>query len=167
MAAQVQIRIAHGATEQLADLAPLYTALHRHHTALAPTLAGMPPRPVEEAWRLRLALYRRWLATPDAFVLVAEQERRSLGYALVSLTAGLQGWASGERIGEIHDLAVLPEVRGRGIGTALLDRVERELGRLGVREYRLLVLAANDAARRLYEARGMTAAFHSMVGRVS
>jgi ribosomal-protein-alanine N-acetyltransferase len=51
----------------------------------------------------------------------------------------------------INNLAMRPAFRGRGIGTALLQRVFEEARTLGARRATLEVRASNDAARRLYE----------------
>jgi ribosomal-protein-alanine N-acetyltransferase len=56
--------------------------------------------------------------------------------------------------GEIADIAVAPEARGRGIGGVLLDAAVAELRRVGVRTVYLEVRESNLAARRLYESRG-------------
>ena len=59
-------------------------------------------------------------------------------------------------VDEIHinNVAVLPELRGQGIGTALMRRVFDEANRLGARRATLEVRASNDGARRLYERLG-------------
>ena len=59
-------------------------------------------------------------------------------------------------VDEIHinNVAVLPELRGQGIGTALMQRVFDEAHRLGARRATLEVRASNDGARRLYERLG-------------
>ena len=55
--------------------------------------------------------------------------------------------------GEVHinNIAVLPECRGRGYGSALLARVLEEGGAAGHSRATLEVRRSNDAARRLYE----------------
>ncbi len=159
------MQIMRAGPERIADLEPLYTALHEHHVAVAPTLAGMEARTSEESWRGRRGKYERWLGTPGAFVLIAEQGGRPVGYALVSLSNGLQAWASGERLADLRDLAVLPEERGHGIGSALVDAVERELTAVGIRDYRVNVIAANTDAIRFYERHGMALVSHVLVGR--
>lgn len=55
-------------------------------------------------------------------------------------------------VDEIHinNVAVLPALRGRGMGTALMRRVFEEARRLGARRATLEVRASNEAARRLY-----------------
>jgi ribosomal protein S18 acetylase RimI-like enzyme len=63
-------------------------------------------------------------------------------------------WRTGSRIGEIESLAVLPSHRGRGVGSRLLEALERELESIGVRDLILGVLAGNEDAIRLYRRRG-------------
>jgi ribosomal-protein-alanine N-acetyltransferase len=54
----------------------------------------------------------------------------------------------------INNLAVRPELRGRGFGALLLDRVLEEAARLGALHATLEVRRSNAAARRLYERAG-------------
>ena len=54
----------------------------------------------------------------------------------------------------IHDLAVLPEMRNRGIGTALLDAVADYARSIDCCKLTLEVLQHNEGARRLYQAAG-------------
>jgi ribosomal protein S18 acetylase RimI-like enzyme len=63
-------------------------------------------------------------------------------------------WRTGERIGELESLSVLPSHRGQGIGSALLDAVDDAFEARGIRDVIVGALAANDAALRLYERRG-------------
>ena len=58
----------------------------------------------------------------------------------------------------INNLAVTPDCRRRGIGTALLGHVLAEGMRLGARRTTLEVRRSNDAARRLYERLGFVTA---------
>jgi ribosomal protein S18 acetylase RimI-like enzyme len=51
----------------------------------------------------------------------------------------------------IHDLAVLPQHRGRGVGRALLDAVEQTANATGCCRLTLEVLEDNLPARQLYE----------------
>lgn len=60
----------------------------------------------------------------------------------------------------IHDLAVRAEYRGRDIGRALLDAVEREARRRGCAKLTLEVQENNPRARRVYEAVGFAQAVH-------
>jgi ribosomal-protein-alanine N-acetyltransferase len=54
----------------------------------------------------------------------------------------------------INNVAILPALRGRGIGTQLMRRVFDEARRLGARRATLEVRASNEGARRLYERLG-------------
>ena len=63
-------------------------------------------------------------------------------------------------VDEIHinNVAILPGLRGQGIGTALMTRVFAEARRLGARRATLEVRTSNEGARRLYERLGFYAA---------
>lgn len=58
----------------------------------------------------------------------------------------------------IHDLAVLPEHRSRGIGRALLQAVERTARESGCAKVTLEVQEKNTRARHVYEAAGFAQA---------
>lgn len=59
-------------------------------------------------------------------------------------------------VDEIHinNVAILPDLRGQGIGTALMRRVFDEATSLGARRATLEVRESNEGARRLYERLG-------------
>ena len=63
-------------------------------------------------------------------------------------------------VDEIHinNVAVLPELRGQGMGTSLMNHVLDEARRLGARRATLEVRASNERARRLYERLGFYSA---------
>jgi ribosomal protein S18 acetylase RimI-like enzyme len=54
----------------------------------------------------------------------------------------------------VNVLAVFPEFRGQGIGSALLDEAERLGGRSGTKGMAIIVSSANEGAFRLYERHG-------------
>jgi ribosomal-protein-alanine N-acetyltransferase len=83
-----------------------------------------------------------------ARVLVAERGPDGiLGYAVF-------WWVLDQA--ELANLAVRRDARGRGLGSALLDRVLAETRRRGVESVFLEVRASNHSARRLYVSRGFT-----------
>ena len=133
---------------------PLWNALREHHTALAPTLDS--PRSREESWARRRAQYEAWMAHPGSFILIAEQASSPVGYAMVHLRTASPTWSSSEQAGEIETLSVLPEMRGQGVGTALLEGVRERLRPLGLGELSLHVLVGNDDAARFYERHGFS-----------
>ncbi len=58
----------------------------------------------------------------------------------------------------VHDFYVVPALRGRGIGRALLAAVERKARETGCCKLTLEVLENNTPARRLYETCGFSQA---------
>lgn len=86
---------------------------------------------------------RKLKRDPDLF-LVAEEGAQILGAVL----GGFDG-----RRGMVYHLAVTPEQRGRGLGTALMAELEARLKAKGCRKYYLLVTQDNldvlDFYRRL------------------
>jgi len=149
------VRIVWAGPERIGDLEPLWKSLYGHHRSVDPMIPGVALRGEEESWSLRRAEYVQWLAEPDAFALIAEEEEgRAVGYALVHFREQDDSRVTGGRFGELESLAVLPEARGRGIGTALMAAVYRELRALGVGELEIGVLVTNDGARRFYEREG-------------
>lgn len=78
-------------------------------------------------------------------VLVAELADRIVG---VVVLAGNDGFA------EVKRLWAVPEVRGRGVGSALLDAAVRAATTLRADEVRLSVWEWRERAMRLYESRG-------------
>ena len=54
----------------------------------------------------------------------------------------------------VHDVAVLPGYRGRGVAQAMLARVEEEARRRGACKLTLEVLEGNQPAMRLYQREG-------------
>ena len=62
-------------------------------------------------------------------------------------------WRTGDRIGEIESLSVLPEYRGSGLGSAP-RQLESHLHERGVDDLILGALPGNVDAIRLYERRG-------------
>jgi ribosomal protein S18 acetylase RimI-like enzyme len=68
-------------------------------------------------------------------------------------------WVSGDRVGEIESVGVVPELRGRGLGTRLLDALEQALREDGVHDLVVGALPGNTGAVRLYERRGFRPAW--------
>jgi len=82
----------------------------------------------------------------------------SVGY-FVAVDDEVVGYASGsagdtEGVGHLTSLYVHPKRWGEGIGSHLLDAVERFLAAVGIREVRIRVLADNDHGIAFYRSRG-------------
>jgi ribosomal protein S18 acetylase RimI-like enzyme len=90
-------------------------------------------------------------AQPGALVLLALSEGRVVGIA--SCFFGFSTFSARPLL-NVHDLAVLPELQGRGIGRALLAAAEERARARGCAKLTLEVLETNTFARRLYQERG-------------
>jgi ribosomal protein S18 acetylase RimI-like enzyme len=151
------LRIVRGSDADIPSLEPLWVAVHHVHQASMAELA--PYVSDEETWRERRALYEEVFRKPETFLFLARVGRELVGYALGHVLGSAESWWSdtwrtGDRVGELESISVLPEHRGAGIGSALLDTVDAEFARLGVHDQVIGVLPGNVDARRLYERRG-------------
>ena len=91
---------------------------------------------------------------PTARVLLAiDSDGRPVGVAACFL--GLSTFQARPLL-NIHDLAVLPEWRGRGVGRALLEGVEALARSEGCGKLTLEVLEENERARGLYASFGFS-----------
>jgi ribosomal protein S18 acetylase RimI-like enzyme len=97
----------------------------------------------------------------DVLVLVAEEGGAVLGYAY----AGIEGndWmALRGAAGVIYDLVVDPQRRREGIGRQLLDQTLQALAARGTPRVVLSTAERNDAAQRLFAAKGFRATMIEM-----
>jgi ribosomal protein S18 acetylase RimI-like enzyme len=146
-----------GGVNDLDLLEPLWVAVHHQHQQAMPEL-----RPyVSDAttWLERRALYARLFDEHEPVLLLARDGDRLVGYGLgyampVTGTWLADTWTTGERIGEIESLSVLPEYRGRGLGSRLMEQLHERLAEKGVRDFVLGALAGNADALRLYGRHG-------------
>jgi ribosomal protein S18 acetylase RimI-like enzyme len=85
-----------------------------------------------QTWEVRRELYAQLPATPETLLLLGFVDDAVVGYGSahvlsVDETWIPDTWATAARIGEIESLSVLPQYRGGGLGTELLERLERHL----------------------------------------
>jgi len=110
-------------------------------------MGGGKPLPDEVCARLVSSLAN----FPTAFTLLAFSEDRAVGLANCFLS--LSTFNARELI-NIHDVAVLPQYRGQGVGTRLLEEVEQFARRRGCCKLTLEVLEGNGVARAVYDRLG-------------
>lgn len=156
--------------DRLGDLQPLWRALYEHHVALAPHLRDRTVS-IEQAWEARTRIDAEWLAgDPGSFVLAAQDADRYVGYAFVRVRSGegfAVSWSASDPWAELAILVVLPEARGEGVGSALLDAVEAKLRELEIEDMVFDVITTNVDAMRLYERRGAVPLLTKFVQRVA
>jgi ribosomal protein S18 acetylase RimI-like enzyme len=92
-------------------------------------------------------------------MLLAFVDNAAVGYGLVHVMPAdhtwlPDTWTTGSRIGEIESLSVLPQFRGSGLGSHLLEQLEMHLNDIGVEDLILGALPGNLDAIRLYQRRG-------------
>jgi ribosomal protein S18 acetylase RimI-like enzyme len=106
-------------------------------------IGGGKPLPLDVRERLVPALREQ----PNALVLLAFADDEPVGIAVCFF--GLSTF-SARRLLNIHDLAVVPEYRGKGVGPALLQAVEDHARRERCCKLTLEVQDDNTRARTLY-----------------
>ena len=111
-------------------------------------------KPLEEAVLHRLVAGLE--AFPTAIVLLARMDDAYVGMAICFV--GFSTFNARPLI-NIHDFMVLPEFRQRGIGTAILEAVERIARERECCKMTLEVQMKNTAARRIYQSFGFKATF--------
>ena len=96
-------------------------------------------------------MYRAELSNEGVsfFFLARDARRRVIGFCAF--------WRILDEF-HLNNLAVLPEVRRQGVGSALLGRVLAEAARMNARRVTLEVRRSNEAARQLYERFGFSVA---------
>jgi ribosomal protein S18 acetylase RimI-like enzyme len=113
-------------------------------------MGGAKPLPADVKARLVPDLRER-IARGAAVVLIARRDGAPVGIAVCFV--GYSTFAARPLL-NLHDLAVVPEARGLGVGQALLAAVEARARVRGCGKVTLEVREDNARARRLYEHTG-------------
>ncbi len=80
-------------------------------------------------------------------IVVAEEDGQTVGYATFY-------WSPADKIGEVGNNAVLPQFRGRGVGTALIVETIRIMKDWGAEILRVTTFEHDYPARHIYERLG-------------
>ncbi|APX97445.1 ribosomal protein S18-alanine N-acetyltransferase [Natronorubrum daqingense] len=94
--------------------------------------------------------FERFLGSPG--FLVALEGGAVAGYIVADLTDGF-----GRQLGHVKDIAVHPDNRKTGVGSALLSRALAVLAARGADSVKLEVRRSNERAKRLYRQFGFEA----------
>jgi ribosomal protein S18 acetylase RimI-like enzyme len=139
--------------DQVDVLRDLWLQLHHHHQSVSPVRPFIDD---ESSWSRRRSGYVEILSN-GGFALAARIDGALVGYALVRVHPHPDdSWQLGEPYAEVWTLVVDESHRGQGIGSALLDEVDRRLHSEGIRGLVIGAMVGNDDAIRLYESRGLT-----------
>ena len=88
----------------------------------------------------------------NAIILVAENEKEIVGFLLAEKK--MTPWLEEPRIAHIHNFVVSENVRGLGIGKAMMDVFYRECAEQDIQEIKLGVFNKNKIAYNFYEKYG-------------
>src|ERR1700742_2424967 len=108
------MEIVRGDATRLDEVGPLFEAMHEHHRGTGAQV--LPFRSAGEAWARRRPYYEALLESGRGHLLLAEEEGRVLGYAMVSETGGQATLQTGDRMAELETLSVAEGERGQGVG---------------------------------------------------
>ncbi|GAA1910619.1 GNAT family N-acetyltransferase [Nocardioides hwasunensis] len=95
--------------------------------------------------------FARILALPAIVAVLAEDDGRAVGFALVSLRPAI--WFDGP-VSQLEELYVVPALRDRGIGTQVLELSRALVRDLGSPEMHINVDEVDADTRRFYERHG-------------
>lgn len=139
---QNELLIVAGEYELIDRVKPLWHELRAHHAELAPTWKS---EFLDSTFEGRIdRLVRK--AAGGLNVLLATLAGRDVGYCICSIDETHQA--------EIDSILVTAEHRGRGVGQALMREAMQWLSLRSPRAIIIDVLAANEAAQRLYRGFG-------------
>jgi ribosomal protein S18 acetylase RimI-like enzyme len=148
----VEPEIRRGEIADIERLAPLWTAMWKHHATL-PELPEM--RELEASWRMRTEQYREWLADDEHALLLAERDGEPVGYAMVSVGGGAPSWGGlGDRTAEIETLSVLESERGAGVGAELTQAAIDFARERGAGSILVAAAHSNEGALSFYRREG-------------
>jgi GNAT superfamily N-acetyltransferase len=113
-------------------------------------------KPASDIGLWYIDLLKRQCHEHEGVILIAEMESRCVGYAtiLTKMSEDGEGDEVAYDYAYVGDLAVLRELRGRGIGSKLIAECQRLAKEAGRGEIRLGVIAANERSHRFYLQQG-------------
>lgn len=138
--------------------------VHHHETRLTPWFGGDATsdeqflEEVERKWP-------KWLSESGQFCIGARLGERVVGFSACDKEEGDPDWQTGDPIGYIGWLGVVEDLRGRGIGTRLVELSIERFAELGYKSFMIDSMLANTEAHRLYE-RFATKAWVGFIGSV-
>ena len=121
--------------------------VHAMHVAWRPDIYEMPEELYSEERFNRLIAERQ--------LYVAKDRETVLGYVLIKMRSYDWPGVVRRKVMLVDELAVREEIRGRGIGTAMMDDVKVLARAFGCTDLQLGVYPQNDAAVTFYKKNGL------------
>lgn len=158
-----EVRVERGAPGDLNEVGALFREMVEHHRQVV--RGAWPVRTAGEAWRRRRREYEQWLPAAGTWLLLARMpgDPGLAGYAMLRLHEVGASWDIGDHVAELESLSVAARVRGRGVGTALLDAARDICRDAGVSHWLVEVVDANADAIRFYERGGFRPFYRQML----
>jgi GNAT superfamily N-acetyltransferase len=159
----VEVAIEEIAPGQIERARELMLVLHRFELAVQPQLGSAPGRDDEGFWQHYSGGFARWHAD-GGFALIAVLDGRDVGFLFATARDGLFGYESSARIGYVEDIAVLEDVRGHGIGRALIEAARTRFRERGHSHFELSSVPGNEQAREFYRRLGLETSAIKLIG---
>lgn len=161
-----EVEIVEATAERLDEVEALWQAMHAHDAEVSERAREVVPfRQAADSWRRRRREFQEHMTAGEAWLLIAERDGMPVGFALFRIGEGDWGFQTDDRIAELEALSVEPELRRWGIGSLLMEEVERRLAEMGVDYIGLALVAGNADALRFYERWGMAPSHVRCLGR--
>lgn len=145
----------------------LWLSLHHHHQAVSPDLH--PFLDDAHSWPEIDPLFAK--SAKDNLLFIARMNGEAAGLASVAvyeaadLVTYWDTWITGDQVAETKFLVVGEKYRGQGVGTALMNAVERALQAHAVTDHLIGAIAPNAGAIRFYQSHGFRPAWLELLKR--
>lgn len=152
--------------EDLERVRELMLTLHRHEVVVQPSLGTAPARSEKNFWRHYREHFADWWAEGGFAFVAVDTAGRDVGWVFGAEREGHPGYENGERVGYIEDIAVVEDLRGAGVGRALMDAARGVFRDRGFSYFQLSSVPGNQDARAFYRRLGMEPSAVLMLGEV-
>lgn len=151
-----EMDILEAAAADLDQVEGLWRSLYRHHRLSCPEIEEWV---VDEdtSWARRRLRYQEWFEADRAVLCLVRIDKELVGYAMVEVFAPSAGGRGSYEVpigAELQTMSVAVDWRGRGVGSALFDRVREHLAQHGVAVFTVGVMSGNDLALEFYAGKG-------------
>ncbi|MDW6093039.1 GNAT family N-acetyltransferase [Vibrio rhizosphaerae] len=103
-----------------------------------------------------------YLDSPEGLVFIALSEHHCIGFVSGHFADLVSSVSKPVLMGSIDEFYVFPSYRGQGIGSQLLQRIEREFDDYGVQQVFVEVWDFNQPAIKLYQKLGFSHHIHCL-----